>query len=68
VKVEVLGMGGGLTEVGKADEEVGDEEDGRAVEAVGAVFEEDAAVLEEGGDVGDDHEGEKGGAEELLMP
>lgn len=56
---------GELTEIGEADQEIGDEEAGGAVEAVGGFFGEGGAVFEEGGHVGDGHEGHEGGAEEL---
>lgn len=54
-------------EVGQADEEVGDEEGGGAVEAVVVLFDVLGAVFEEGGDVGDGHEGHEGAAEELQL-
>ena len=47
-----------------ADDEVGDRERGWPVQAVGAVFDVEGAVFEEGGYVCDCHEGHEGAAEE----
>lgn len=52
-------------EEGHAGDEVGDHEGGGSVEAVGALLDEESAVLEEGGDVGDGHEGHEGSAKKL---
>ena len=48
----------------QADQEIRCQERGRPVEAVGALLDEEGAVLEEGGDVRDGHEGHEGAAEE----
>ncbi|GJC95649.1 spore wall protein 2 [Colletotrichum higginsianum] len=51
-------------EVRQAEEEVGDEQRRGAVQAVVVLLDVLAAVLEEGRDVGDGHEGHEGAAEE----
>jgi hypothetical protein len=56
--------GGIRTEIGEANEEIGDDEFGGAVETVVLFFDELEVVFEVGGAVGDSHEGHEGAAEE----